>query len=147
MREVAHCISCDPLGGNGPLLLHTSQPLHEFDVHERTSEQTAHRLTDRTQAVEQMAAMGIEWVLLGHSERRGEFGLPTPAESNALLATKLAYVGRTGPLPYILRSQTLPQPGYCHALLASALAYTCDGVRPNCDGAHIDGPDELIHDV
>ena len=43
-------------------------------------------------AVDQMADMGIKWVLLGHSERRGEFGLPTPKESNALLATKLAYV-------------------------------------------------------
>eukprot|EP00966_Prymnesium_polylepis_P289756 6692697-Prymnesium_polylepis.1 len=36
--------------------------------------------------------MGIEWCLIGHSERRGEFGLPTPAESNELLATKLAYI-------------------------------------------------------
>ena len=40
-------------------------------------------------AVDQMKDMGVEWVLIGHSERRGEFGLPTPAESNALLATKL----------------------------------------------------------
>jgi len=47
-------------------------------------------------AVDQMAAMGIEWVLLGHSERRGEFGLPTPAESNTLLATKLEYVLKKG---------------------------------------------------
>jgi len=47
-------------------------------------------------AVEQMADMGIEWVLLGHSERRGEFGLPTPKESNALLATKLAHVLEKG---------------------------------------------------
>jgi len=47
-------------------------------------------------AVDQMADMGIKWVLLGHSERRGEFGLPTPKESNALLATKLAYVLEKG---------------------------------------------------
>jgi triosephosphate isomerase len=47
-------------------------------------------------AVDQMAAMGIQWVLLGHSERRGEFGLPTPKESNQLLATKLAYVLEKG---------------------------------------------------
>ena len=47
-------------------------------------------------AVDQMKAMGISWVLLGHSERRGEFGLPTPKESNALLATKLAYVLEKG---------------------------------------------------
>jgi len=47
-------------------------------------------------AVDQMADMGVKWVLLGHSERRGEFGLPTPKESNALLATKLAYVLEKG---------------------------------------------------
>jgi len=47
-------------------------------------------------AVEQMKAMGISWVLLGHSERRGEFGLPTPKESNTLLATKLAHVLDSG---------------------------------------------------
>ena len=47
-------------------------------------------------AVDQMAAMGLKWCLIGHSERRGEFGLPTPAESNALLATKLAYILETG---------------------------------------------------
>ena len=64
-------------------------------------------------AVDQMADMGIKWVLLGHSERRGEFGLPTPKESNALLATKLAYVLEkvrgTAPLsttPYCSRSPT-----------------------------------------
>ena len=33
-------------------------------------------------AADQMVAMGITWVLIGHSERRGEFGLPTPKESN-----------------------------------------------------------------
>ena len=43
-----------------------------------------------------MAAMGIEWCLIGHSERRGEFGLPTPAESSELLATKLAYLLEKG---------------------------------------------------
>merc|ERR1711934_1163658 len=43
-------------------------------------------------AVDQMAGMGIEWCLIGHSERRGEFGLPTPPESNQLLATKLSYI-------------------------------------------------------
>jgi len=47
-------------------------------------------------AVDQMAAMGMKWVLIGHSERRGEFGLPTPAETNALLATKLAYILEKG---------------------------------------------------
>ena len=47
-------------------------------------------------AVDQMEAMGIKWCLIGHSERRGEFGLSTPAESNALLATKLAYILEKG---------------------------------------------------
>merc|ERR1740121_734979 len=39
-----------------------------------------------------MIDMGIEWVLIGHSERRGEFGLPIPAETLQLLSTKLAYI-------------------------------------------------------
>merc|ERR1719393_815483 len=47
-------------------------------------------------AADQMVDMGIEWVLMGHSERRGEFGLPTPAESNELLATKCAYALEKG---------------------------------------------------
>jgi len=47
-------------------------------------------------AVDQMKSMGIEWVLIGHSERRGEFGLPTPAETNKLLATKLSYIQSQG---------------------------------------------------
>lgn len=47
-------------------------------------------------AVDQMLNMGMEWVLIGHSERRGEFGLPTPAESPQLMATKLAYILEKG---------------------------------------------------
>jgi len=47
-------------------------------------------------AVEQMVDMGMKWCLIGHSERRGEFGLPTPAESSELLATKLAYILEKG---------------------------------------------------
>ena len=43
-----------------------------------------------------MKSMGIEWVLIGHSERRGEFGLPTPKESDELLATKLKYILEKG---------------------------------------------------
>lgn len=43
-------------------------------------------------AVEQMRDMGLDTVLIGHSERRGEFGLPTPAESNELVATKLQHI-------------------------------------------------------
>jgi len=47
-------------------------------------------------AVDQMKDMGMEWVLIGHSERRGEFGLETPAESSAFLAKKLAYILEKG---------------------------------------------------
>ena len=47
-------------------------------------------------AADQFPSMGIEWCLIGHSERRGEFGLPTPAESSELLATKLAYLLEKG---------------------------------------------------
>merc|ERR1719442_78054 len=36
--------------------------------------------------------MKLPCCLIGHSERRGEFGLPTPPESNELLATKAAYI-------------------------------------------------------
>jgi len=43
-------------------------------------------------AVDQMVDMGIKCCLIGHSERRGEFGLPTPAESNSLLAAKAEYI-------------------------------------------------------
>ena len=42
-------------------------------------------------SADQIKDMGLEWVILGHSERRGEFGLPTPKETNALLKTKLQY--------------------------------------------------------
>jgi len=42
-------------------------------------------------AVEQLVAMGIRWVLLGHSERREYFG-----ETDEMLATKLAYALKLG---------------------------------------------------
>ncbi len=50
-------------------------------------------------AVDQMKSLGIKWVLIGHSERRGEFGLPTPAESLSLLATKLKCAAPAAPPP------------------------------------------------
>jgi len=42
-------------------------------------------------AVEQMKDLGITQVLIGHSERRGEFGI-FPMDDNATLATKLKYI-------------------------------------------------------
>jgi len=42
-------------------------------------------------AVEQMKDMGITQVLIGHSERRGEFGI-FPMDDNKTLATKLKYI-------------------------------------------------------
>lgn len=42
-------------------------------------------------AVEQMKDMGITNVLIGHSERRGEFGI-FPMDSNDTLAVKLKYI-------------------------------------------------------
>merc|ERR1712087_1012350 len=42
-------------------------------------------------AVEQMKDMGITNVLIGHSERRGEFGLMA-YDTNETLATKLKYI-------------------------------------------------------
>jgi len=47
-------------------------------------------------SADQMVAMGMSWCLIGHSERRGEFGLPTPPESNELMATKMAYLLEKG---------------------------------------------------
>jgi triosephosphate isomerase len=41
-------------------------------------------------AVEQMKDMGLKSVLMGHSERRGEFGI-FPMDDNSTLATKLKY--------------------------------------------------------
>lgn len=46
-------------------------------------------------AVEQMKDMGITNVLLGHSERRGEFGIHK-MDDNSTLATKLQYVLEAG---------------------------------------------------
>jgi triosephosphate isomerase len=59
-------------------------------------------------AVEQMKDMGMEWVLIGHSERRGEFGLPTPKETNELLATKLKYILDSGMKCILAIGEPLP---------------------------------------
>jgi len=42
-------------------------------------------------AVEQMKDMGVTQVLIGHSERRGQFGI-FPMDNNETLATKLKYI-------------------------------------------------------
>merc|ERR1712083_714427 len=42
-------------------------------------------------AVEQMKDLGISQVLIGHSERRGEFGI-FPMDNNETLAVKLKYI-------------------------------------------------------
>ena len=57
---------------------------------------------------DQMVDMGMKWCLIGHSERRGEFGLPTPAESSALLATKLAYLQEKGMKCILAIGEPLP---------------------------------------
>jgi triosephosphate isomerase len=59
-------------------------------------------------AVDQMKEMGIKAVLIGHSERRGEFGLPTPAESSELLATKLKYILDAGLMGILAIGEPLP---------------------------------------
>jgi len=46
-------------------------------------------------AVEQMKDLGISQVLIGHSERRGEFGI-FPMDDNNTLATKLKYIQDAG---------------------------------------------------
>merc|ERR1719414_2805242 len=46
-------------------------------------------------AVEQMKDLGISQVLIGHSERRGEFGI-FPMDDNNSLATKLKYIQDAG---------------------------------------------------
>lgn len=42
-------------------------------------------------SVEQMKDLGLSWALIGHSERRGEFGI-FPMDDNNTLATKLKYI-------------------------------------------------------
>merc|ERR1711953_1276543 len=59
-------------------------------------------------AVDQMKEMGIRACLIGHSERRGEFGLPTPAESCELLATKLKYILDAGLMCIFAIGEPLP---------------------------------------
>jgi len=59
-------------------------------------------------AADQCVEMGIEWVLIGHSERRGEFGLPTPKESNELLATKVGYALEKGLKVILAIGEPLP---------------------------------------
>ena len=55
-------------------------------------------------AVEQMKAMGITQVLIGHSERRGEFGI-FPMDNNDTLAIKLKYILDAGMSPTLARDK------------------------------------------
>ena len=59
-------------------------------------------------AVDQMVDMGLKCCLIGHSERRGEFGLPTPKEINELMATKLAYILEKGLTAIFCIGEPLP---------------------------------------
>jgi len=60
-------------------------------------------------SADQMVPMGIKWCLIGHSERRGEFGLPTPAESDALIAdTKMGYLLSKGIKVILAIGEPLP---------------------------------------
>merc|ERR1719168_257138 len=59
-------------------------------------------------AVDQMVDMGIKCCLIGHSERRGEFGLPTPKESDELLATKCKYILEKGLMCIFAIGEPLP---------------------------------------
>jgi len=59
-------------------------------------------------SVDQMVDMGLKCCLIGHSERRGEFGLPTPKESDELLATKCAYILEKGLMCVYCIGEPLP---------------------------------------
>merc|ERR1719217_1199723 len=59
-------------------------------------------------SVDQMVGMGIKCCLIGHSERRGEFGLPTPKESDELLAIKCKYILEKGLMCVYAIGEPLP---------------------------------------
>merc|ERR1719163_2035907 len=58
-------------------------------------------------SVEQMKDMGITQVLIGHSERRGEFGI-FPMDSNDTLAVKLKYILDAGMTTVFCIGEPLP---------------------------------------
>ena len=69
-----------------------------------------------------MVDMGLKCCLIGHSERRGEFGLPTPKESDELLATKAAYILEKGLLCVYCIGEPLPlREKGLEALMAEAI--------------------------
>jgi triosephosphate isomerase len=73
-------------------------------------------------AVDQMVDLGLKCCLIGHSERRGEFGLPTPKESDELLATKAAYILEKGLLCVYCIGEPLPlREKGLEALMAEAI--------------------------
>jgi len=88
-------------------------------------------------AADQMADMGIGWVLLGHSERRGEFGLATPAESDALLATKAAYALEKGLNVVLAIGEPLPVRERGLDAVVAHLVPQLDAVRDLLDPARV----------
>ena len=69
-----------------------------------------------------MVDLGLKCCLIGHSERRGEFGLPTPKESDELLATKAAYILEKGLLCVYCIGEPLPlREKGLEALMAEAI--------------------------
>ena len=69
-----------------------------------------------------MVDMGLKCCLIGHSERRGEFGLPTPKESDELLATKAAYILEKGLMCVYCIGEPLPlREKGLEALMAEAI--------------------------
>jgi len=81
-------------------------------------------------AAEQMVDMGMKWCLIGHSERRGEFGLPTPVESSELLATKMAYLQSKGMKVILAIGEPLPirEQG-----VDAVIAYCAEQLKPCLD--------------
>ena len=84
--------------------------------------------------IEQMKDMGITNVLIGHSERRGEFGIPVAYDTNESLATKLKCAPRLllalpspGPIAPAHRPS---QPVVLCCLIAAALPSRCPTSPP-----------------
>ena len=73
----------------------------------------------------------------GHSERRGEFGLPTPAESNELLATKCAYALEKGLKVVFAIGEPLPIREKGVDAVIAACIKQLDGIKGLLDPAKV----------